>query len=96
MRKIELNFNIPHTKSQLHDYLREKFDFPYYYGNNLDALYDCLTDICEPTAVGMIFSYTDYDEEDHDLMAYFDKVKKVFRDAEEVNKALAVFVFERY
>ena len=96
MRKIELNFNIPHTRSQIHEYLKEKLEFPDYYGNNLDALYDCLTDICEPTAIGLYFSYSDYDEEDHDLASYFDKVKKVFRDAEEDNKALAVFVFERY
>ena len=96
MRKIELDFNVPHTKQQLHEYLSVKFDFPEYYGKNLDALYDCLTEIGEPTAVGMLFSYTDYDEEDHDLVAYFDKVKKVFLDAEEDNDALAVFVFERY
>lgn len=96
MRKIELDFNVPHTKRQLHEYLAEKFDFPDYYGCNLDALYDCLTEIGEPTAVAMLFSYTDYDEEDHDLVAYFDKVKKVFLDAEEDNNDLAVFVFERY
>lgn len=96
MRKIELNFNIPHTRTQLHEYLKDKLDFPDYYGRNLDALYDCLTEICEPTAIGLYFAYTDYDEEDHDLVYYFDKVKKVFRDAEEDNDALAVFIFERY
>ena len=96
MRKIELDFNIPHTRGQIHEYLQEKFDFPEYYGGNLDALYDCLTEICEPTAVGMFFAYTDYDEEDHDLAGYLDKVKKVFLDAEEDNNQLAVFIFERY
>lgn len=28
-----------------HAYLKEIFDFPDYYGNNLDALYDCLTEM---------------------------------------------------
>lgn len=28
-----------------HKYLKEILDFPEYYGENLDALYDCLTDI---------------------------------------------------
>ena len=28
-----------------HDYLMEALDFPEYYGKNLDALYDCLTEI---------------------------------------------------
>lgn len=31
-----------------HDYLKEALNFPDYYGKNLDALYDCLTEIdCE-------------------------------------------------
>lgn len=31
-----------------HDYLMQALDFPDYYGKNLDALYDCLTEIsCE-------------------------------------------------
>ena len=31
-----------------HDYLMEALDLPDYYGKNLDALYDCLTEIeCE-------------------------------------------------
>lgn len=31
-----------------HDYLAEALNFPDYYGKNLDALYDCLTEIdCE-------------------------------------------------
>lgn len=33
-------------KKDGHDYLMEVFDFPDYYGKNLDALYDCLTEIC--------------------------------------------------
>jgi len=31
-------------KFELHRYLKEQCKFPEYYGNNLDALYDVLTD----------------------------------------------------
>lgn len=34
-----------------HDILAEAFGFPAYYGRNLDALHDCLTEIGEDTAV---------------------------------------------
>lgn len=35
-------------KKEGHDYLMDALNFPEYYGKNLDALYDCLTEIsCE-------------------------------------------------
>lgn len=35
-------------KERGHDYLAEALNLPEYYGKNLDALYDCLTEIsCE-------------------------------------------------
>ena len=37
------------TPQQFHDLLREKMSFPDWYRPNLDALHDCLTDICEDT-----------------------------------------------
>ena len=34
-----------------HKYLKETLNFPDYYGENLDALYDCLTDIGTETEI---------------------------------------------
>lgn len=42
------------TKEELHEKLKLFFDFPKYYGGNLDAMYDCLTDISEETNVTII------------------------------------------
>ncbi|MBQ8083219.1 MAG: barstar family protein, partial [Clostridia bacterium] len=38
------------TVEGLHAVLKEAFEFPEYYGGNLDALHDCLTDIAVKAA----------------------------------------------
>ena len=51
MVKINLNGKFMTDKEQTHRYLKQEFNFPSYYGNNLDALWDCLTDIMEETTI---------------------------------------------
>ena len=36
------------TKRELHETIAESLSFPDWYGHNLDALYDCLTELPEP------------------------------------------------
>ncbi len=43
--KIVLDALKMQEKDAAHEYLKEVFGFPEYYGKNLDALYDCLTDL---------------------------------------------------
>lgn len=38
-------------RSQAHEYLAQMLDFPEYYGKNLDALFDCLTELGKCTLV---------------------------------------------
>lgn len=45
MKEIILNVSKFKNESDIHRYLKEQLNFPEYYGNNLDALYDVLTDI---------------------------------------------------
>ncbi len=70
------------SRKEAHRYLQQMLSFPDYYGCNLDALYDCLTDLDE-TAV--TFTGT---EEAGDT--YFDKVIRVFREAAENNPKLQI------
>ena len=43
MNHFILDFNEIKTVLGLHQYLKEVFDLPAYYGNNMDALRDCLS-----------------------------------------------------
>ena len=42
MNYFTLDFNGIKTVLELHQYLKEVFGLPDYYGNNMDALWDCL------------------------------------------------------
>ena len=43
MNYFTLDFNEIKTVLELHQYLKEVFGLPDYYGNNMDALWDCLS-----------------------------------------------------
>lgn len=54
MNKITLDGK--EIKKDEHEYLIEELDLPDYYGRNLDALYDCLTEIGKETEIEIINS----------------------------------------
>lgn len=43
MNHFVLDFSEIRTVVELHQYLKEVFALPEYYGNNMDALWDCLS-----------------------------------------------------
>ena len=61
-------------KKAAHEYLKKIFSFPDYYGCNLDALYDCLSEM-GPMSVHIIHT-----EEAGD---YYRKVLSVFEDVDD-------------
>ena len=81
MNNITLKLDKFSRKNEIHNYLKKKMKFPDYYGGNLDALYDCLTDISIDTAVDIR-----YDEENDMHRA----VLEVFSDAVAANTDLAI------
>ena len=84
MKTIELDFKELYTPRQIHEYIAEKLGFPDYYGNNLDALYDCLTDISEETEITIV---------NYDILDYRENaIIKTFLDAVEENDSLNVLL----
>ena len=68
-------------KSEAHEYLKQVLDLPDYYGKNLDALHDCLTEMN-----GEQFGFIHEDEGGD----YFRKVMRVFKDAVRENESLSI------
>ena len=79
MKQITLDGNILADAAQVHDYLKEVLNFPEYYGKNLDALYDCLTDLNDTELI------ITAPEEDG---AVFQKILRIFKAADRTNESL--------
>ena len=81
MKQITLDGNRLGDAAKVHDYLKETLDFPEYYGKNLDALYDCLTDLAD---IEITITAPDKDG------AIFQKVLRIFKAANRENEGLKV------
>ena len=81
MHNITLKLDKFSKNEELHSYLKKKMKFPDYYGENLDALFDCLTDISTDTAVDIKY------DADNELQR---AVLAVFSDAVSQNTHLAI------
>ena len=85
MKQMTLDGNVLADAAKVHDYLKETLEFPEYYGSNLDALYDCLTDL-EDVEITITLP-----EEDG---AIFQKVLRVFKAADRKNDSMKLIVNE--
>ena len=79
MKQVILDGNILADAAQVHNYLKEMLEFPEYYGKNLDALHDCLTDL-EDVEITITSP-----EEDG---AIFQRILRVFKAADRENETL--------
>ena len=86
VKKVVLDCEKLLRRKEAHLYLAEMLDFPDYYGENLDALYDCLTEIGECIIV--------LEGEDvlRESEGYGAKVLKVFKEAAYANPGLKLLI----
>ena len=67
-----------HNREELHELLAQALGFPAWYGGNMDALYDCLSEFFTDDSIIILFNG---DEMKNSLGVYGDKLVKVFEDA---------------
>ena len=88
MKEVVLNYEKLLQREQAHRYLAQMFEFPDYYGKNLDALFDCLTELGECNIVlkgrGRLCRTGGYGA----------KVLKVLKEAVRTNPNLSLEVWE--
>lgn len=77
MAGILLDITPFEEKISLHSYLKEKLNLPFYYGANLDALYDELTSMDEPVEITL--QYHIHEIAGHEN--YIPRLAEVFRIA---------------
>lgn len=77
MKEIIIDGGKIGTKEELHDAFAEGLDFPHWYGRNLDALHDCLTDIREDVVIRIV----DYRALNEQLPIYGRLTVRVVRQA---------------
>lgn len=73
-------------RSDLHRAFADALAFPDHYGNNLDALHDCLTEIAEETRIRLLH----WAAAEESLGSYAQAAKRAILDAAIENENLAV------
>lgn len=84
MKKVILNCENLIERKQAHLYLAEMLEFPEYYGKNLDALFDCMTELGECTVV------LQGEAELRQAEGYGVKILKVLEEAAQANPGLTL------
>ena len=74
------------SKKVAHEYLKKKLMLPDYYGENLDALWDCLSTDFSPKRI----IFVNPEQMHENLSDYGDSILKLFAEIAEQNKATKV------
>lgn len=86
MKTIIIDFTGAEYIRQIHLILKEKLNFPEWYGENLDALWDLLTGYVAPCIV----DFKGFTKVSEELTPYLQKVLKIFLEAEATYKQIKV------
>ena len=84
MKIARIDGSTVRTPEELHNCLQDELEFPEYYGKNLDALYDVLTDLPDETWI-----YISAEPALRSVLGeYWERFLRVFSDAQQENARL--------
>ena len=86
MKYALIDGNAVSSMEDIHRTLVEQLAFPDWYGNNLDALHDCLTDLGEETVIALLHGEILAEK----LEAGYARLCRVLSDAAEENPYLTI------
>lgn len=89
-RSVVLDLTGVDSREGFHEKIRDTFDLPRYYGNNLDALHDCLTEIPERMTIIVAGS----DKVGDTVKDYIKHFLMMCSDVAEENENIIFFVAE--
>jgi len=81
MRQVIIDGAAIADRPALHQALAQALALPEWYGNNLDALFDCLSEVSEDTEIGI----ANFDVLEEALGSYARSLRRVLRRAAEEN-----------
>lgn len=86
MRNLVVDFNDATDKTSIHERIKTGLELPEYYGNNLDALHDCLSELtdCVITLKNIDVLYA------LDIIGI--KILKVFEEAADTNETILIVI----
>lgn len=91
MKTIILNGLDIISMSDIHNIFSEELDFPEYYGRNLDALYDCLSEVTEEVEIVI----EEREELSENLGISFDRLCNLLVDISEEYDNISVSFLKR-
>lgn len=83
--QITIDLTDIRDKESFHDRIQEALDCPAYYGRNLDALYDVLTD-----ADSMVLDFSGYSDFAQEMPGYSASFKEMCLEAVAENRDLTI------
>ena len=90
MRKIHIAADQFSTEEEVQEFFQEQFNFPDYYGRNLDALYDLLSEVTEKTHITISGGIAD----EANLGEYGERLLTVLEEAAQDNPDLKLKIIE--